>query len=40
VFELDGVSDEEAAREIRERYGAVIELIEAYLTRRGPRTEG
>ena len=34
VFEPDGVSEEEAARDIARRYSAVIKLIEAYLTRR------
>jgi len=34
VFEPDGVSEEEAARDIARRYSAVIKVIEAYLTRR------
>jgi hypothetical protein len=34
VFEPDGVTEEEAARDIRRRYSAVIKVIEAYLTRR------
>jgi len=34
VFEPDGVTEEEAARDLRERYTAVINAIEAYLTRR------
>jgi hypothetical protein len=34
VFEPDGVTEEEAARDIQRRYGAVIKAIEAYLTRR------
>lgn len=35
VFEPDGVSEEEAARDIRRRYGAVMRVIEAHLTGRG-----
>ena len=34
IFEPDGVSEEDAARDIRKRYSAVIKAIEAYLTRR------
>lgn len=34
AFEPQGVSEEEAARDIRERYGAVMKAIEAYLTKR------
>jgi hypothetical protein len=34
VFEPEGVSEEEAARDIRGRYGAVIKAIEAHLRRR------
>ena len=34
VFEPDGVTEEEAARDLRARYTAVINAIEAYLTRR------
>lgn len=34
VFEPDGVSEEEAARNIARRYSAVMKVIEAYLTRR------
>jgi hypothetical protein len=34
VFEPDGVSEEEAATDIRRRYSAVIDAIETYLTRR------
>jgi|SRR6516164_9795638 hypothetical protein len=34
VFEPDGVTEEEAAHDIRQRYTGVIKLIEAYLTRR------
>lgn len=33
-FEPDGVSEQEAARDIERRYHAVIGVIEAYLTRR------
>ena len=33
VFEPDGVSQEEAARDLQQRYSAVINLIERYLTR-------
>ena len=33
VFEPEGVSEEEAARDIARRYSAVIKAIEAYLTR-------
>ncbi len=33
VFQPVGVSEEEAARDIRARYGAVIRAIEAYLRR-------
>jgi len=32
VFEPDGVSEEEAARDIQRRYGAVMRAIEAHLT--------
>jgi len=35
VFEPDGVSEEEAARDIRRRYSAVIRAIEAHLTGSG-----
>jgi hypothetical protein len=34
VFEPDGVSEEEAARDLLQRYNAVIKAIEAYLTRK------
>ena len=34
VFEPDGVSEDEAARDIRRRYRGVIDLIEAHLTKR------
>jgi hypothetical protein len=34
VFEPDGATEEEAARDLRQRYDAVITAIEAYLTRR------
>ncbi len=34
VFQPEGVSEEDAARDIRKRYSAVIRAIEAYLTRR------
>jgi mxaD protein len=33
-FEPDGVSEEEAARDIERRYRGVIRVIEAYLTKR------
>jgi len=38
VFEPKGVSEEEAARDIRQRYSAVIKAIEVYLTRRTTRS--
>jgi hypothetical protein len=33
VFEPNGVSEEEAARDLQQRYGAVINVIEAYLVK-------
>ena len=33
VFEPQGVGEEEAARDLQQRYSAVIKAIEAYLTR-------